>query len=403
MERFAPHLAWIDARAQRMAQRVAEWAEINSGTWNAAGVNRIGENVRAELQRLDCDVRTIELPPQEWVEPSGETSHRSLGHALHATKRSGGPLRVLLAIHLDTVYPVDDPFQHATRLDENTLRGPGVADAKGGLIVLLTALEALERSPFAGRVRWEVLLNPDEEIGSPASSALFVDAAQRNDVGLLFEPALPDGTLAGARKGSGNFTAVVTGRSAHAGRDPQAGRNAIHALAEFVVGVAAINNPRDGVIANVGRIEGGTAPNVVPDRAVCRFNLRVDTIEQQRHVDAQLAALARQIDQREGYTLRLTGGFTAPPKPLDTKAMQLFEHVATCGRDLGMTIQWRSTGGVCDGNRLAAAGLPNVDTMGPRGGNLHSAQEFLLLDSLVERAKLTALVLMRMGEYSRGR
>jgi glutamate carboxypeptidase len=242
---------------------------------------------------------------------------------------------------------------------------------------------------------WTVLINPDEELGSPGSAALFEALAAGHGVGLLFEPALPDGALVGARKGSGNFTAVVSGRSAHAGRDPHLGRNAVHAMAELIVRLNEMN--AGGVSVNVGRVEGGGAVNVVPDRATCRFNVRVVSSDEQRAVEARLAELEKEFNRREGYRLVVGGGFSAPPKVLDEATTRLLGAAARCGRDVGLDLKWRDTGGTCDGNRLAAAGLPNVDSLGPRGGALHSPDEFLLLDSLVERAKLTAVLLTRLA------
>jgi glutamate carboxypeptidase len=200
--------------------------------------------------------------------------------------------------------------------------------------------------------------------------------------------------MVSSRKGSGNFTAIVTGRSAHAGRDPHLGRNAIHALGELIVRLAALNGAAPGITVNVGRVEGGGAVNVVPDRASCRFNVRVSTSEEQRQVEQRLAELAAEFGGREGYGLALHGSFTAPPKPAHSDVMKL---VSDCGQELGMRLQWRPSGGTCDGNRLAAAGLPNVDSLGPRGGGMHSPGEFLVPESLTERAKLTALLLMKLA------
>jgi glutamate carboxypeptidase len=397
MQKYSPHLAWIDTQHERMCRLLTEWASINSGTYHLAGLERCADAVMRELAGLGGEMQRVDLPPQPWVQTSGEVIDRPLGRAIHLKRRRDVPLQMLLAIHFDTVYGADGPFQAVTRLDANTLHGPGVVDAKGGLVVLLVALEALERSPWADRVGWEVLLNPDEEIGSPGSGPLFSEAASRNSLGLLFEPAQPRGWMAAGRKASGNFTAVMRGRAAHAGRDPHAGRNAIHALSEFVVSVASLNSPDEGISANVGRIEGGTAPNVVPDLAICRFNVRVRTPQQQEYVDARLAEWAAALNDREGFSLRLHGEFSAPAKVVDGPTLRLLEHVASCGKQLGLDIGWRDTGGVCDGNRLAAAGLPNVDTLGVRGGNLHSLGEFMLLDSLTERAKLAALLMMRLA------
>ena len=199
--------------------------------------------------------------------------HLPLGQAIAITKRPKAPLRILLNIHLDTVYPPDSSFQ-AVREEVGTLHGPGVADAKGGLAVMLTALEALERSPNAERIGWRVLLNPDEEIGSPGSASLLADTARDCQFGLLFEPALPDGALVNRRRGSGNFSIIVRGRAAHVGRDFEAGRSALVAAAKISLQLHSLNQSLPGVTLNVGAIDGGGPANVVPDLAICRINIR---------------------------------------------------------------------------------------------------------------------------------
>jgi glutamate carboxypeptidase len=262
---------------------------------------------------------------------------------------------------------------------------------------MLVALEAFERSPHAGDIGWDVFINPDEELGSPGSGPVLASLANEHSLGLLFEPALADGALAAARKGAGNFTAFITGRSAHAGRDPSRGRNAIHAMAELIVRLAAMAAASPGITVNVGSVEGGGAVNVVPDRALCRFNVRVSTAAEQRLVERRLHDLSTEFGSRDGLGLTVHGSFTAPPKPLDAPTLLLLEQLSECGRELGLQVHWRDTGGTCDGNRLSAAGLPNVDSLGPRGGGLHSPDEFLLLDSLTERASLSALLLMKLA------
>lgn len=323
-----------------------------------------------------------------------------LGQAISMTKRPDAPLQVLLVIHMDTVYGPDHPFAATTLLDDNRLQGPGVADAKGGLVVMLTALEAFEQFPQANNLGWQVIINPDEELGSPGSAALLAETAQHHHVGLVFEPTLPDGTLIAARKGSGNFSIAIHGRSAHAGRDIDAGRNAIHAMAKLIDQLTALPQQREGLTVSAAYIEGGTAAgpaNIVPDLAVCRLNMRVANHADQAFAETELQRLVNEVNSQDGYSAQLHGCFQAPPKPLDEPLQQLLDAVAACGRELDIPIRWRDSGGVCDGNKLAAAGLVNVDTLGPRGGDIHSENEYLLLDSLTERAKLTALLLMKLA------
>jgi glutamate carboxypeptidase len=394
---YGDDLRWIDSQASRMRDLVIAWANINSGSDNIVGLETMAVVIAQEAKSLGAETRLRSLPHRHHVESSGKLVAQPSAQAIHLSKHPEAPLRVFLGIHFDTVYGSDHPFQNAEQIDPNRVRGPGVADAKGGLVVMLTALAALERSELAGKIGWEVVLNPDEEIGSPGSAALLAEVAGQCDLGLLHEPAMPDGALVSSRKGSGAFSAVVRGKSAHSGRDPHLGRNAIHALADFVAAVAALDGIAPGVTTNVGLIEGGTAVNTVPDLAIARFNVRVNTADQQHLIEQRLAEQMTRINQRDGITLTLHGGFHAPPKELDPPTAQLMQHIESCGRDLDIPITWRQSGGASDGNRLAAAGLPNIDSLGVRGGSIHSDQEFLLLDSLTERAKLSALLLLKLA------
>jgi len=272
------------------------------------------------------------------------------------------------------------------------------------LVVMLTALAALERSDLTNQIGWEMLINPDEEIGSPGSAPLFAQAARRNHLGLVFEPALPDGNLVSSRKGSWSAALVVRGKSAHVGRDITAGRNAIHALAAAITAIANLQDLPRGIIVNVGKIEGGGPTNVVPDLAICRFNVRTDAIADYQMVADRLQQIVENLTA-DGISAELHWTSACPPKPMDDATARLFDAVADCGKDLGLNLSCRPTGGVCDGNRLAAAGLPTIDTMGVRGGDLHSSSEYVLLDSLVERASLSAMLLLKIagGEIAVGR
>jgi glutamate carboxypeptidase len=242
-----------------------------------------------------------------------------------------------------------------------------------------------------------VVINSDEEVGSPASAALLAQSARGKRAALTYEPAaLPDGTLAGARPGSGNFAFVIRGRSAHAGRNPEDGRNALLAAADLALRLSALR--REGLTVNPSRIEGGSPSNVVPDLAILRVNLRPRDPqiegEAKAAIDAAVAAVASERD----VAITAQGGFGRPPKPLTPGTEKLFNLVKQAGADLGQSIGWQPSGGVCDGNNIAACGVPVVDTMGVRGGKIHSPEEYLIVDSLAERAALSALTILRLGE-----
>ncbi len=402
MSSHTPILDWIEGQQSRMAGLVERWARINSGSINLDGLAEMARELMAAFAVLGGRAELVDLAPRLSVDPAGEFHETPLGQALRITKRPDAPRRVFLGIHMDTVFGRDNPFQDVSHVDAQTLNGPGVLDAKGGLAVMFVALEAFEQCPAAGEIGWEVLINPDEEIGSPGSAHLFAECAARNHIGLVFEPTLPDGTLAGHRGGSGNYTAVVRGRSAHAGREFNKGRNAIEAAADLVARLAALNSVRDAPaspsgIVNIGAITGGGPVNVVPGLAICRFNIRARDRAKLQHLAEQAEAAAEIVRQRDGISVELHGGVTSWPKLMDPPTLELFNHVRDCGEALGIDVRWQDTGGVCDGNKLAAAGLPTIDTLGPRGGGMHSEQEYLRLDSLTERAKLAALLLMRLA------
>jgi glutamate carboxypeptidase len=286
-------------------------------------------------------------------------------------------------------------------VDQQTLRGPGVADAKGGLVIMLFALRALERfMQAAGRddLGWDVIINSDEEIGSPGSTQVFREAAGRTQLGLLFEPSLPGGELVSSRKGSGSFSVVARGRSAHSGRDFEHGRNAVVAAAEVAMRLHQLTGRWPGMTLNVARIDGGGPSNVVPALAVLRFNIRYLQKEEEAEILAVVNAILREVGPKLDVVLELHGEFASPPKPCNAQTQQMLEQFRQCGNRLGLELHWGPSGGACDGNRLAALGLPNVDTLGVRGGKIHSHEEFVLLESLSERAKLTALFLMQLAD-----
>lgn len=398
MNRHADSLASIDRQLPAACEALIDLSNINSGSFNAAGVRASAEALARLYAPLGASVEWIEVAPYQSTNDKGLRVQRPLGPALRLRKRPEAPLQVFCCGHLDTVFAADSAFQKASLIDANTLNGPGVADLKGGMVALQMALTALEAHPLAERIGWTVLMNPDEEIGSRSSVPLLKEAAQQHQFGLIYEPAYPDGNLASARKGSGNFDVIVHGRAAHAGRDFAAGRNAIVAAADFLRELNALNGQRGALTINPGYVHGGGALNVVPDTAVFKFNVRTELPEDECWMQEQLDLLMTRLNARDGLRCELVGGFTRPPKIVDARMQRLIDHVADCGRQLGLGLQFKPTGGCCDGNNLAAYGLPNLDNMGVVGGDIHSDREWMRLDSLAERAKLSALLLLRMAD-----
>jgi len=379
-----------------MLEQVFEWAAVNSGSRNLAGLDAVARLLAEAFSPLPGLLDLREAAPVETMTPDGALEPVAHGANLHLKVRPEAPVQLLFTGHMDTVFGADHPFQNVFWREETILGGPGVADMKSGLAVMLAALRGIEASPATERIGYEVVINSDEEVGSPGSATLIAEAARGKSAAFTYEPsALPDGTLAGARPGSGNFSLFVEGRSAHAGRNPEEGRNALLAAADLALRLAAAKN--EGLKVNPARIDGGSPNNVVPDKAVLRVNLRpsspADEARARALIDESIAAVAAAHDVR----IHLHGGFGRPPKPLDPRSENLFRLVRDCAADLGQTLGWRATGGVCDGNNIAACGVPVVDTMGARGGAIHSEDEYLIVESLAERAGLSALAILRLA------
>ncbi|GAK33608.1 carboxypeptidase G2 [alpha proteobacterium Q-1] len=397
-KRHADAFSWLDGQQAAMVDQVIAWSKINSGSGNLDGLRRMGETLEDAFAKTGADCTLLPLSPVRMISLKGEDQSLELGPCRLFSIRPQAPRRILLTGHIDTVFAADHPFQTPRWLDDQTLNGPGVADMKGGLIVMLHALLAVERSgawedfDFSD-FGWDVLISADEEIGSLGSAAYLAERAAFARIGLTYEPALADGTLAGARKGSGNFSFVVRGRAAHAGREFALGRNAVVMMAELITQLDALNGQRSGVTINPAVIAGGAAPNIVPDSAVLRFNVRVESDADAQWVREGLMAISKDIGAREGFQVSLHGDFNRPPKPIGPRNQALFDIVSACGEAMDIGISYRATGGCCEGNNLAAANLPNVDTLGVRGGDIHSADEYVLVESFAERARLSALII----------
>lgn len=392
-----PAQALLDAiDADTMLGQVQDWAAINTGTANLAGLAQMAGVLADAFSTLPGEIELVEPATVTAISAEGHEFEKPHGRHMVLRVRPAAERRFVLTGHMDTVFPADHPFQETVWLDDETINGPGTADMKGGLNVILHSLTTFEGIEGSQRVGYDVMINSDEETGSLASRALIEELARGKYAALTYEPsALPDGTLAHARGGTGNYSITFTGKSAHAGRNPQDGRNAIVAASDLVLRIKALE--AEDITVNPAKIEGGSANNVVPDLAVLRFNIRPKSTDAMSRFEAELEALITQVAAQHDVGVHRHGGVTRPPKPVDAKAQRLFDLVKTCGAELGQQIGWKSTGGVCDGNNIAATGVSVVDTLGVRGGAIHSPDEFMIVPSLRERAALSALVLAKLS------
>jgi len=300
--------------------------------------------------------------------------------------------------HYDTVFP-PNTFTDIKDLGDGKFNGPGLSDMKGGLSVMLGALQAFEAGPLKEKIGYQIVITPDEETGNFASAPYLTKAAQSGAmIGMTYEPCMDTGAMSGGRKGSAVFDVVLKGRSAHAGRAKEEGRSAIDAAATMVVALERLNGQFEGVTFNVGAIDGGGAVNIVPDLAIVRFGARAPDAEAAAWATAQVEALLNAAASQDGISGHMHGGFYRPPKPRNAAQQSLFTAVSETGKAIGLELEFVDTGGVCEGNNIFAAGVPNVDTLGVMGGRIHSAEEYVIMSSFVERAQLSALLLNRIAD-----
>lgn len=394
---FQEPLDLIKSSHQLMVKQLHQFCEINSGTDHISGLRRMHKVLQSTFTPIADEIITKPLQPTPIITMAGETTMQPCGDALFIRKRPELTRRIILSGHMDTVYNATHPFQTLTYINDNTINGPGVADMKGGLIVMFHALNAFEKTPVASTLGWDVLINADEETGSLSSAHLIDSLAPDYKAALVYEPAMNDqGTLAKNRKGSGKITIIATGKAAHAGRAFHEGHNAICYLAEVLLEINALNGKREGVTINIGKIAGGNALNVVPDKAVAKLDIRISRPDDEAWVIQSLQNIKDNLS-RCNHTLTLEGSFGRPVKRIRPATERLFKRIQRLGLELGLTIDWKDSGGCCDGNNFANYGLPVIDTLGVRGGNIHSPDEYILLDSLAERASLSTLLLVDLA------
>lgn len=391
--------------------------ETPTGGRHLPGLDRTREVLTSRLRRLGAAVDLIAGDPRpEWLfgSPGYGAAPAPTPEPLPTAvcrREVGADLErrpVLISGHLDTVH-TPPPAGTFTRLtvagDGRTAVGPGCVDMKGGLVIGLAALECLDEAGV--RLPWTFVLNSDEETGSYHSQRAIQSEAARvagaGGIGVALEPAGggAKGELVVERAGSGQFFIEVTGRAAHVGRDFGSGISAVNLLAGIILRLAQSSQPERNIILNVGPIEGGNATNAVPDRARAWGNVRFPSPEMAAVLERDIRQIA-EASLPAGGRVRVEFSFVRQAKPPTPETQRLAEICQLAGRVVNpeRNIPLGKTAGVCDGNIMQAAGLPTLDTLGVRGGGLHTPEEWIELDTLVERCQLLAVFLLRASEQS---
>jgi glutamate carboxypeptidase len=376
----------VDRHRDSFVEALRQMVDLDCGTYTPEGVNRVADLCVERFAALGFGVERHPHRPG-----AGE---RQLGDCLVGRGGDEGP-RVLLIGHMDTVFSEGTAAERQFRIEGDRAFGPGVSDMKGGLLAGFAALDALQAT---GGLTMPVtyVCNPDEEIGSIFSKGIIEDCAREAEVCFVLECARANGNIVSARKGITDVRIEIAGRAAHAGVEPQKGRNAVVEAANKVLALQALNGRWPGVTVNVGVIEGGTRPNVVPDRCV----LEVDIRSPREDMFAEAEAEARRIAETHTVPdvtveVRLMAGHR--PMERSEASATLVALAREVARELGFDVADTATGGASDANTTSALGVPTIDGLGPIGGDAHGPAEWLDLSSIVPRVTLLAGLIARAG------
>lgn len=372
---------FLKDREEEMLLLIEKLVNIDSGSGNKEGIDHISGLLQKEYEKLGFVVET------NYQEVQGN-------HLIIQHEKAKNP-SIMSVAHMDTVFPKGTAKKRPFTIREGRAYGPGVIDMKSSQVVLLYALKTLKE--IAPRVLENILiiLTSDEEIGSHTSRALIEEHTENKKYALIMEPARQDGSLVTARRGAGEFALHVTGIAAHSGIEPKAGSSAIEELAQKIMKLHQLTDHEKGVSVNVGLIEGGNTVNTIAPSAVAHVDLRISKIEQGKWLEQKIRDICAVPDVK-GTTIELQGGIERPPMVKNDRTIELFEVIKSVGKELGIEIKDMATGGGSDASFTSAQGVATIDGLGPIGGNAHTEEEYLEVDSLVERAELLARVIQRL-------
>ena len=367
---------WLRPREAAMTRLLGQFVSAESPSFDKSAVDRFGKIVAAEWRRRGARVTVLRRRERgdhvraEW-NPRG---NRARG-------------QVLVLGHLDTVYGLGTLARMPFRVSKGRAYGPGAFDMKGGLVIALSAVDALKAIGLVPQRRIVFLWTSDEEIGSGTSRAAIEHEARRSDAVLVLEPASGlDGRVKTGRKGVGEIEIVATGRAAHAGLNPEDGVNAIEEIALQIARISRWSQPGRGATVNAGLIEGGTRTNVIPENARVVVDVRASRTGDMRALERKFRALRPILP---GAKLQIRGGFNRPPMERKTSAA-LYAKARTLAKEMGVTLGEAYVGGGSDGNFTAALGVPTLDGLGAVGEEAHSPNENILIRALPKRAALIA-------------
>ena len=355
---------------------LARLVNIDAGTGNPEGVTRAAEIMKELFESIGFSAKLVDLGPE-------------VGKGMIATnKPDAETYDVMLNGHLDTVFPVGEAAKRPFRFDAEKAYGPGCLDCKAGILSIFYGLKTARKEDL-DRLAIVVACNPDEETGSVYSTEWLASVGKKAKKVLICEPARANGALVRSRKGSATFFAEFHGRSAHAGNNPQDGRNAAVAMMRFATAIYEFNDFAKGTTVNPGVLQGGQIVNSIPDYASVKIDTRYWWDKDGQELEAKIRECAART-WVEGVTCEIKRLSHIPAMPLSDATKELVGLVDQAAQKAGFTPMWVDAGGASDGNHIAEVGVPVVDGIGPAGDNMHTEREFLRLDTVEERVAMQA-------------
>ncbi len=374
---------FLQANEQEMLNLLERLVNIDSGSTNKEGIDEVGTILKACYEEIGFTTEVFK-------------NDQNGNNLLFTYKGAEKPSLVFVA-HMDTVFKKGTAQKRPFKIEGNRAYGPGVIDMKASQVALLYAMKALKENNEDALKSVQIILNGDEEIGSPTSRGLIESTAKGKSYALIMEPARKDGSLVTARRGGGRYSIYVKGKAAHSGIEPQAGISAIEELAHKIVKLHALTNHEEGISVSVGLIEGGESVNTIAPSAVGHVDVRITLTEQAAILDRQIREICATPDV-SGTSITLEGGINRPPMVKNDMTIMLLNIIKEKGRELGIDITDVATGGGSDASFTSAVGVPTIDGLGPVGGGAHSEEEYLEVPSLIERTNLLAELCVELSK-----
>lgn len=359
---------------EKYLQELEALVNIESPSRNAAGTKNVADFLAKKFAGIGWLVEYIDIGPK-------------VGPCLKVYNRKAEKYDVLLMGHMDTVFPLGTTAERPFSQKDDMIYGPGVVDMKAGVMYMYYVAECLSDTDLLENANICLLFNSDEEISSIYSRKFIEETALNAACAIIVEPARPNGALVNERKGIAKYEIEFKGISSHAGVAPEKGASAINELFYWGLELNKLNNPAMGTTLNIGVVQGGTEPNVVAEKALCKIDVRITDIKEAERIESRMKELqAKPQDAR--VSVKIDGGVVRPPLNTTKESLALCDRVNAIGNKLGIEVKWVATGGGSDGNFTSALGIPTIDGMGPIGGNTHAVTEYGEIASIVPRFNL---------------